>query len=165
MTSLSVPRLEPGNPLPSAPQIEFQAVFLDGDKNSQRKRLFRGIKKEITEVPDTVNGGSNVVVAPARMKERFLEITLLSDTIVICKVDSYSPRERRLLFPPVPLTDASMMVLPGRNNSVDVAISAENILRLVEIDPGKKGQFAATFDRLKKIMETRQGNCPAFNAT
>jgi hypothetical protein len=132
-------------------------VFVDGDKNSHKKGLFKALKKDVREVPDSINGGSNVVVAPAKMKKRYLEVTLLTDAIIISKVDTRSPKERRLLFPPMPLTEVTATVLPGHNNSIDVILSAQNILRLVELEAGQRDKFSKIFNRLKESMASYKG--------
>ncbi len=152
-----MPRLELNSPLPVSPKILFRAVFVDGDKNSHKKGIFNLFNKDVREVPDLVNGGSNLVVAPAKMNKRYLEVTLFNDTLVICKVDTQSPMDRRLFFPPMPLTDVTATVLPGLNNAVDVILSAQNALRLVELEAGQRDKFFETFDRLKDAMAAYKG--------
>ncbi len=156
-TCLNVPRLDISCSLPISPRIVFQAVFVDGDKTSNKKGIFKSLKKDVKEVPDSLNGGSNVVVAPGKMKKRYLEVTLLTDALIICKVDTRFAKERRLLFPPIPLTEMAATVLPGHNNSIDVTLSAENILRLVELEAGQRDKFAEIFNRLKAAMATYKG--------
>ncbi len=156
-TCLTVPRLELNSPLPVSPKIFFRAVFVDGDKNSHKKGIFKVLQNEVKVVSDSVHGGANVVVAPTKMKKRYLEVTLFNDTLIICKVDTRSPMERRLLFPPMPLTDVTATVLPGLNNSIDVIISAENILRIVELEAGQRDKFFVTISRLKDAMDSHKG--------
>ena len=153
-----MPRLELSCSLPVTPQIVFQAVFVDRDENSHKKGLFKSLKKDVVkEVPDLVNGGFKIVVAPGKMKRRYIEVTLLNDSLIICNVDTRSPKERRLLFPPIPLTEMAATVLPGHNNSIDVILPAENILRLVELEAGQRDKFVATFNRLKASMASYKG--------
>ena len=132
-------------------------MFLDGDKNSHKKGILKYLKKDVKEVPDSVNGGTNVVVAPAKMAKRYLEVTLLTDALIISKVDNRSPKERRLLLPPIPLTEVTANVQPGLNNSIDVILSAQNILRLVELETGQKENFLEVFHRLKESMAAYTG--------
>ena len=156
-TSLTVPRLELSCPLPISPRIHFQAVFFDGDNNSHKKGIFKSLRKDVKEIPDSVNGGSKIVVAPGKMKKRYLEVTLFNDSLIVCKVDTRSPKERRLLFPPMPLTELGVTVKLGLNNSIDVVLSAQNTLRLVELEAGQRDKFVATFNRLKESMAAYKG--------
>ncbi len=143
--------------LPVAPEIVFSALFkFDGDNYSCKKGIFTFLKKIVREDPYSLNGGSNVVAASSKIKERFLEITLLTDAIIICEVKTRSPKARRLLFPPIPLTEVTA-ALSGHNNSIDVTLSAENILRLVELEAGRRDQFFETFSRLKDTMAAYEG--------
>ena len=96
-------------------------------------------------------------MAPGKMKRRYIEVTLLSDSLIICKVDTRSPKERRLLYPPIPLIERAATVLPGHNNSIDVILPAEYILRLVELEAGQLDKFVATLNRLKASMATYKG--------
>ena len=132
-------------------------MFVWANKNSPKKGIFKSWKRDFKEVPDLINGGTNIIVAPAKMAKRYLEVTLLNDALIISKVDPQLPKERRLLFPPIPLTELTANVLPGHNNSIDVLLSAQNILRLVELEAGQRDKFFEVFNCLKESMAAYRG--------
>jgi hypothetical protein len=160
-TSLTVPRPDGNFTLPVAPEIVFQAVFVWVDKHSQKKGIFSSWKKDFKEVQDLANGGTKVVVAPAKMKKRYVEVTLLNDALIVSKVNNRSPKERQLLFPPIPLTEATA-ALSGHNNAVDVVLSAHNAIRLVELEAGQKDKFLRLFSRRKGYMAEYEGIAIAY---